>query len=100
MWRGEAQVFIASYETVRTDLADGEHVNRDWDVVVIDEAQRIKNPEADISEYQTVSRVTEADIFEFTPALEFRRTLRFFQSPGLDFDIHDFLNALKCNCRF
>ncbi|MGD0076129.1 MAG: DEAD/DEAH box helicase [Candidatus Binataceae bacterium] len=49
MWRGEAQVFIASYETVRTDLGDGEHNNRDWDVVIIDEAQRIKNPEADIS---------------------------------------------------
>jgi len=44
MWRGEAQVFIASYETVRSDLGNGEHVNRDWDVVIIDEAQRIKNP--------------------------------------------------------
>jgi len=49
LWRGEAQVFITSYETVRTDLGDGEHANRDWDVVIIDEAQRIKNPEADIS---------------------------------------------------
>jgi SNF2 family DNA or RNA helicase len=49
MWRGEAQVFIASYETVRTDLGAGGHVTRDWDVVIIDEAQRIKNPEADIS---------------------------------------------------
>jgi SNF2 family DNA or RNA helicase len=49
IWRGEAQVFIASYETVRTDLGGSELVSRDWDVVVIDEAQRIKNPEADIS---------------------------------------------------
>ncbi len=55
MWRGEAQVFIASYETVRADLGNGEHVNRDWDVVIIDEAQRIKNPEADIS--QAVKRL-------------------------------------------
>lgn len=49
MWQGEAQVFIASYETVRADLAPGAPGNRDWDVVIIDEAQRIKNPEADIS---------------------------------------------------
>ena len=49
MWRGRAQVFIASYETVRTDLGDGRHVNHEWDVVIIDEAQRIKNPAADIS---------------------------------------------------
>lgn len=49
IWRGKAQVYIASYETVRTDLGDGGHVNDDWDVVIIDEAQRIKNPEADIS---------------------------------------------------
>ncbi len=49
IWRGKAQVYIASYETVRADLGDRGHVNRDWDVVIIDEAQRIKNPDADIS---------------------------------------------------
>jgi SNF2 family DNA or RNA helicase len=49
IWRGKAQVYIASYETVRTDLGDRGHRNRDWDVVIIDEAQRIKNPDADIS---------------------------------------------------
>jgi SNF2 family DNA or RNA helicase len=49
IWRGEAQVFIASYETVRADLGQSEAVSRLWDAVIIDEAQRIKNPEADIS---------------------------------------------------
>jgi len=49
MWQGKAQVFIASYETVCIDLGVGEQVNGDWDVVIIDEAQRIKNPEAGIS---------------------------------------------------
>ncbi len=49
IWRGKAQVYIASYETVRTDLGNGGHGNHDWDVVIIDEAQRIKNADADIS---------------------------------------------------
>jgi SNF2 family DNA or RNA helicase len=49
IWRGKAQVYIASYETVRTDLGGGGHGGHHWDVVIIDEAQRIKNPEADIS---------------------------------------------------
>jgi len=49
MWRAKAQVFIASYETVRADLGGGARGKREWDVVIIDEAQRIKNPEAEIS---------------------------------------------------
>ena len=49
MWRAEAQVFIASYETVRADLGSGAGDRRRWGVVIIDEAQRIKNPDADIS---------------------------------------------------
>lgn len=49
MWQADAQVFIASYETVRADLSGDAPGNRDWDVVIIDEAQRIKNPESDIS---------------------------------------------------
>jgi len=49
MWRAEAHVFIASYETIRADFGAGAPANRDWDVVIIDEAQRIKNPQADIS---------------------------------------------------
>lgn len=49
IWRGKAQVYIASYETVRTDLGNSGHGNHDWDVVIIDEAQRIKNADADIS---------------------------------------------------
>ncbi|MSO76203.1 MAG: DEAD/DEAH box helicase [Alphaproteobacteria bacterium] len=49
MWRAEAQVFIASYETVRADLGRDPVGGRKWDVVVIDEAQRIKNPASDIA---------------------------------------------------
>jgi SNF2 family DNA or RNA helicase len=49
MWCAEAQVFIASYETVRADLGPGARGNRQWGVVVIDEAQRIKNSDAEIS---------------------------------------------------
>jgi SNF2 family DNA or RNA helicase len=47
--RGKARVYIASYETVRNDLGCNGPGDHDWDVVIIDEAQRIKNPDADIS---------------------------------------------------
>ncbi|CAN5865046.1 hypothetical protein BH23ACT12_BH23ACT12_14840 [soil metagenome] len=44
-WRRSADVFLAGYETVRGDLTSHPEcpLNRDWDVVVLDEAQRIKN---------------------------------------------------------
>jgi SNF2 family DNA or RNA helicase len=49
MWRAEAQVFIAAYETVLADLGLGARGYRQWAVIVIDEAQRIKNSGAAIS---------------------------------------------------
>jgi SNF2 family DNA or RNA helicase len=44
-WRRDADVYLAGYETVRADLSahDSCPVRRVWDVVVLDEAQRIKN---------------------------------------------------------
>lgn len=44
-WRRQADVYIAGYETLRADLSAHEAcpVRRVWDVVVLDEAQRIKN---------------------------------------------------------
>lgn len=45
-WAARAQVYIASYEALRSDLSmRSPHGpgQRHWDVVVIDEAQRIKN---------------------------------------------------------
>ena len=51
-WQARAHVCIASYESIRSDLAIrapyGPGV-RAWDIVVIDEAQRIKNPTTDMS---------------------------------------------------
>jgi SNF2 family DNA or RNA helicase len=51
-WQSPAHVYLVSYETLREDGAD--HSNsrpsrRTWDVVALDEAQRIKNRDADIS---------------------------------------------------
>lgn len=46
-WRRDAHVFLASYDVLRLDAANS--FARTWDVVVLDEAQRIKNPEADVS---------------------------------------------------
>ncbi|GAC1365841.1 MAG: hypothetical protein NVSMB32_09630 [Actinomycetota bacterium] len=44
-WRREADVYLAGYETLRADLSahDSCPVRRLWQVVVLDEAQRIKN---------------------------------------------------------
>jgi SNF2 family DNA or RNA helicase len=51
-WNRDANVFLTGYEAPRSDLwlpGDNEPARRSWDVVVIDEAQRIKNPKADAS---------------------------------------------------
>jgi len=45
-WAAEVHVAIVSYETLRSDFTDNPHSpprRRVWDVVVADEAQRIKN---------------------------------------------------------
>jgi SNF2 family DNA or RNA helicase len=48
-WQLDAQVFLASYETVRTDARLDGVAGRHWGVVILDEAQRIKNPAAEVS---------------------------------------------------
>jgi SNF2 family DNA or RNA helicase len=40
-------VFLCGYETVRADRYDPAVGGREWDVVILDEAQRIKNPRAE-----------------------------------------------------
>jgi len=51
-WTRDADLFLTSYESLRGDLwmpgATGP-ARRRWDVVIIDEAQRIKNPKGDTS---------------------------------------------------
>jgi SNF2 family DNA or RNA helicase len=39
-WKADRQVYLASYETIRNDATA---LDRTWDLVVLDEAQRIKN---------------------------------------------------------
>ncbi len=51
-WRRDAAMFVTSYESLRSDLylpGPSGPARRHWHVVVIDEAQRIKNPRADVS---------------------------------------------------
>jgi SNF2 family DNA or RNA helicase len=51
-WTSPAHVYLVSYETFRTDFTDNPHSpprRRVWDVVILDEAQAIKNREAEIS---------------------------------------------------
>jgi SNF2 family DNA or RNA helicase len=46
-WRTPAHVHLVGYETLRSDI--GQIADRQWDLVVIDEAQKIKNPDSDVS---------------------------------------------------
>ncbi|MBI3246171.1 MAG: restriction endonuclease [Deltaproteobacteria bacterium] len=51
-WTTAAHVYLISYETFRADFTDNPHSpprRRVWDVVILDEAQTIKNREAEIS---------------------------------------------------
>ncbi len=50
-WRAAASVFLVSYDTFRSDFTLNPHasVAREWDVVVLDEAQRIKNRDTEVA---------------------------------------------------
>ena len=51
-WRAEAHVTIVSYETLRTDYTDNPESpprRRVWDLVILDEAQKIKNRDVEVS---------------------------------------------------
>lgn len=51
-WRADAHVTIVSYETLRSDSAGGSEApprRKSWDLVVLDEAQKIKNRDVEIS---------------------------------------------------
>jgi SNF2 family DNA or RNA helicase len=50
-WQSPAHVYLLSYDTLREDGASPDRPprQRTWDVVVLDEAQRIKNRDTDIS---------------------------------------------------
>jgi SNF2 family DNA or RNA helicase len=50
-WRTPAHVYLTSYETLRADFSANPHspVARPWDLVVLDEAQRIKNAASEVS---------------------------------------------------
>ncbi|MDP2719903.1 MAG: DEAD/DEAH box helicase [Dehalococcoidia bacterium] len=51
-WQSQAHVFLVSYETLRQDITDSPLSpprRHRWDIVVLDEAQKIKNRDADVS---------------------------------------------------
>ena len=58
-WRTPADVYLVSYETLRSDFSTNPHspVGKTWDVVILDEAQRIKNRESEAAKVcKAVSR--------------------------------------------
>ncbi|HEY7035791.1 MAG TPA: DEAD/DEAH box helicase [Thermomicrobiales bacterium] len=50
-WRTPAHLYLTSYETLRVDFGDNPHAPpaRLWDLVVLDEAQRIKNAATEVT---------------------------------------------------
>jgi len=51
-WMAPAHVYLTTYETLRSDLTNNPVSpprRRTWDVVILDEAQQIKNPNAEVS---------------------------------------------------
>jgi SNF2 family DNA or RNA helicase len=51
-WKIEAHVYLVSYETLRSDFTENPYSQprrRVWDVVVLDEAQAIKNRDTEVS---------------------------------------------------
>jgi SNF2 family DNA or RNA helicase len=52
-WRTPAHVYLVTYDTLRADTTSNPASpprRRTWDVVILDEAQRIKNPESETSQ--------------------------------------------------
>lgn len=51
-WKTSSHVHLVSYETLRSDVTESMMSpprRRIWDVVILDEAQKIKNPDADVT---------------------------------------------------
>jgi len=50
-WRAPADIYLTSYETLRSDFSTNPHspVGQAWDVAIVDEAQRIKNRDTEAS---------------------------------------------------
>lgn len=48
-WRRPAQIYLVGYESLRADIGQEAVGGRSWDVVILDEAQKIKNPSAELS---------------------------------------------------
>lgn len=51
-WRAPAHLYLTSFETLRSDFTENPNSpprRRRWDVVLLDEAQKIKNPDTELS---------------------------------------------------
>jgi superfamily II DNA or RNA helicase len=58
LWESPANVFLSTYETLRQDTEHGIDLAYRFDAVILDEAQKIKNPDAGLS--QAVRRLRPA----------------------------------------
>ena len=68
-WRAPAHLYLTSYETLRADFTGNPHAPpaRQWDLVILDEAQRIKNADTDTSRVTKRLRRTRSWALTGTP---------------------------------
>ena len=50
LWESPANVFLSTYETLRQDTEQGLDLTHRFQAIILDEAQKIKNPDAGISQ--------------------------------------------------
>ncbi|MCC6920870.1 MAG: DEAD/DEAH box helicase [Alphaproteobacteria bacterium] len=95
-WRRDADVYLVGYESLRSDIGHPV-VKRLWDLVVLDEAQRIKNPLADVTIAVKRLRRTRAWVLTGTPlenSLSDLASILDFVAPGA-YDPNTYLVGLR-----
>lgn len=68
-WRTPVDAYLVSYETLRSDYSPNPHsrAGQTWGVVILDEAQRIKNRESDVAQVCKALRRERAWALTGTP---------------------------------